>query len=62
MWGGAEFRPSLSEGVGALEAVCFALVEKVRELRGGVSFIHVEGDNPFSMDLNGLGVGCSGTF
>jgi hypothetical protein len=62
MWGSAEFRPSLFEGVLALEAVCLALVEKVRVLRGGVLFIRVEGESPFSTDLRDLGVRCLGTF
>jgi hypothetical protein len=38
MWGGAESKPSLSEGVLASKVIYLALVEKVRVLRGGVSF------------------------
>jgi hypothetical protein len=62
MWGGAEFRPSLSKGAWALEAVCLASVEKIRVLGGGMSFIHVEGEKPFSTDLKGLVIRCSRTF
>jgi hypothetical protein len=37
-------------------------VQKVRVVKVGVLFIHVEGESPFSTDLRGLGVWCSGTF
>jgi hypothetical protein len=40
MWGGAEFTPSLSDGVKAPKAVGLAVVEKVRDPTGD-RVIHV---------------------
>jgi hypothetical protein len=44
MWDGVKFTPSLSNGVKAPKSVGLALVEKVRDPRGVVSFMRVEGE------------------
>jgi hypothetical protein len=55
MWHGIRFTLSLSEGEKAPEAVRLALVEKVRVLRGRIVLaMHVEGENPYSLDLKSL--------
>jgi hypothetical protein len=62
MWGGAEFSPSLSEGMSVPKAVHPALVEKVRVPWCYVSFMRREGERSLSPDVKGLGVRRSGTF
>jgi hypothetical protein len=62
IWGGAEFSPSLSEGMIVPKAVGPPLVEKVRVPRCSVLFTHREGERSLSPNIKGLGVQKSGTF
>jgi hypothetical protein len=55
MWHGIRFTLSLSGGEKPPKAVHLALVEKVRVLEGRIVLaMHVEGENPFSLDLKSL--------
>jgi hypothetical protein len=51
MWGGAEFSPSLSEGMLVPKVVGPSLVEKVRVPGCCVSFTHREGERPWSLKI-----------
>jgi hypothetical protein len=60
--GGAEFSPSLSEGMLVPQAVGPPLVEMVHVPRCCVSFTHREGERALNLNMKGHRVRRSGTF